>query len=91
MLVWAGILVEEVLSVTGNLGLRYRRAVDVDDSIVVSARVDERNGRRLRLSGELVVGEEVMVEASGLYLVTIPVAEMLAGHRDPVSSPDRPV
>jgi len=91
MLVWAGILVEEVLSVTGNLGLRYRRAVDVDDSIVVSARVDERNGRRLRVSGELMVGEEVMVEASGLYLVTIPVAEMLTGHRDPVSSPDHPV
>lgn len=91
MLVWAGILVEEVLSVTGNLALRYRRPVQVDDSIVVTARIDERNGRRLRLSGELAVDEEVKVEASGLYLVTTPVAEMLAGHRDPVSSPDRPV
>lgn len=91
MLVWAGILVEEVLSVTGNLALRYRRPVYVDDSVVVSARIDERTGRRLRLSGELAVGEEVMVEASGLYLVTTPVAEMLAGHRDPVSSPDHPV
>jgi acyl-coenzyme A thioesterase PaaI-like protein len=91
MLVWAGILVEEVLSVTGNLGLRYRRPVHVDDSIAVSARVDQRNGRRLRLSGELVIGEEVMVDASGLYLVTTPVAEMLAGHRHGASSPDRPL
>lgn len=91
MLVWAGILVEEVLSVTGNLGLRYRRPVHVDDSIVVSARVDRRDGRRLELSGELEVNEEVMVEASGLYLVTTPIAEMLAGHPGAVSSSDHPV
>ena len=51
ILVWAGILAEGVLSVTGNIGLRYRRPVHVDDPIVVSARVDERSGRRLRLSG----------------------------------------
>ena len=80
ILVWAGVLSEGVLSVTGNIGLRYRRPVLVDDPIVVSARVDERNGRRLRLSGDLSVGDEARVEASGLYLVSVSVEELLAGH-----------
>lgn len=80
MLVWAGILVEKVLSVTGNLRLRYRRPVHVEEPLVVSARVDERSGRKLELSGELRVGDEPRVEASGLYLVTVSVEEMLAAH-----------
>lgn len=80
ILVWAGILTEGVLTVTGNIGLRYRRPVHVTDSIVVFARVDERNGRRLQLSGELNVEGETRVEASGLYLVSATVAELLAGH-----------
>jgi len=83
ILVWAGILVEGVLSVTGNVGLRFRRPVSVDDAIVVSGGVDERRGRRLQLSGELLVDDEPRVEASGLYLVTRSVADMLAQHRDP--------
>ena len=86
ILVWAGILVEGVLSVTGNVGLRFRRPVHVGDAIVVSGRVDERSGRRLQLSGELLVGDETKVEASGLYLVTRSVADMLARHRDAAPS-----
>lgn len=80
ILVWAGILTEEVLTVTGNLELRYRRPVHVDEAIMVSARVDERSGRRLRLSGELSVSGERRVVASGLYLVSSTVEELLAGH-----------
>ena len=82
ILVWAGILTEGVLSVTGTLGLRYRRPVDVHEAISVVARVDQRSGRRMELSGELRVGDETRVEASGLYLVSADVAEMLAGHVD---------
>lgn len=70
ILVWAGILNERVISVTGTMELRFRRRVDVADPIVVSAAVDERSGRRLRLSGDLSVDGQVRVEASGLYLVT---------------------
>jgi acyl-coenzyme A thioesterase PaaI-like protein len=80
ILVWAGILTEGVLSVTGNIGLRFVRPVEVDDPIVVSARVDDRSGRRLRISGELSVSGERRVEASGLYLVSVTVADLLAGH-----------
>ncbi|MFQ5523901.1 MAG: PaaI family thioesterase [Acidimicrobiia bacterium] len=69
VLVWAGLLVEQVLTVTGSLELRYRRPVYVDDEIELRGRVDERRGKRLRLSGELMVDGEVRVEAAGLYLV----------------------
>ncbi len=77
ILVWAGLLIERVLSVTGTLELRYRRPVDVGESIRVSARVDERRGRRLSLSGELSIDHDVRVEASGLYLVTTSLEELL--------------
>lgn len=76
ILVWAGILTERVMSVTGTMELRYRRPVEVSEALAVRARVDERRGRRLRMSGELVVGDEVRIEASGLYLVTATLEEM---------------
>jgi acyl-coenzyme A thioesterase PaaI-like protein len=86
ILVWAGIITEDVLTVTGNIALRYRRPVHVDEAITVSARVDERNGRRLQISGELTVDDQVRVEGSGLYLVVSSVEELLAGHDQPPST-----
>ena len=80
MLVWAGMLGEGVLTVTGTMELRYRRPVDVGEPIVVSGMVDRRSGRRLDISGALMVDHEVRVEASGLYLATTTVDELLAGH-----------
>jgi acyl-coenzyme A thioesterase PaaI-like protein len=80
ILVWSGILTEKVLSVTGTIELRYRRPVQVDEPIVVSARVDRRSGRRLEISGDLKVGGESRVQASGLYLATVSVEKMLAEH-----------
>ncbi|HEX6287264.1 MAG TPA: PaaI family thioesterase [Acidimicrobiia bacterium] len=81
ILVWAGILTESVLTVTGTLEIRFRRPVRVDDPIAVSAVVDGRSGRRLQISGSLAVGEETRVEAAGLYLVSMSLDEILAGHR----------
>ncbi|MGB8360833.1 MAG: PaaI family thioesterase [Acidimicrobiia bacterium] len=77
ILVWTGILLEEVMTVTGTMELRYRKPVHVHETIVVSARVDERRGRRLLLSGELSVDGEARVAASGLYLVTASLEELL--------------
>jgi acyl-coenzyme A thioesterase PaaI-like protein len=79
ILVWAGILTEQVMAVTGTMDLRFRRPVTVDDSIVVSSRVDDRSGRRLRLSGQLTVDDEVRVSASGIYLVIADIADLLSG------------
>lgn len=70
ILVWAGLLVEHVMTVTGMMEIRYRRPVEVTEPLTVRARVDDRSGRRLRVSGELLADDDVRVEGSGLYLVT---------------------
>lgn len=69
ILVWAGVLAEGVVCVTGTLDLRYRRPLTVTDRITARARVDERRGRRLRISGRLESDGRPAVEGSGLYLV----------------------
>ena len=74
MLVWSGILNEKVMSVTGRIEVRYRKPLKITDSIVVRARVDELRGKRMMASGELVVDDQVKVQASGLFLVTADLA-----------------
>lgn len=69
IMVWAGILAHRVLTVTGTMDLRFRRPVSVTDDIEVRGRVDERRGKRLRCSGEVMIGGEAAVTARGLYLV----------------------
>lgn len=81
ILVWAGILTEDVLTVTGSLTLRYRRPVHVEQPIIVSAAVEERRGRRLQITGELTVADQTRVEGSGLYLVAATLEELLADHQ----------
>lgn len=95
ILVWAGILLERVMSVTGTMELRYRRPVTVGDSIEVRGRVSERRGRRMMVSGDLVVADEIRVQASGLYLVTQTLEEMgvldgSGGHHPGVEMGDAP-
>jgi len=76
MLVWAGILVERVMTVTGRLEIRYPKPLAVTDELVVRARVDEMRGKRMTASAELVVGDEVRTQATGLFLVTADLTEM---------------
>ena len=76
MLVWAGILTEKVMTVTGKLELRYRKPLQVTDELTIRARVDELRGKRMTASGEVVVGDEVRTQASGLFLVSADLADM---------------
>jgi len=76
MLVWAGILTEKVMTVTGRLELRYRKPLQVTDELTVRSRVDELRGKRMTASGELVVDNEVRTQASGLFLVSADLTEM---------------
>ena len=69
-MVWAGILQERVLSVTGTLNLRFRKPLFVTDTITAVGWVDERRGRRLKLAGRLEAGDGIAAEATGLYLVS---------------------
>lgn len=74
--VWAGILAEDVLTVTGRLELRYRSPLTVHDRIVARGAVDERRGRRLLISASLSVGDRIAVESSGLFLVSKDMHEL---------------
>lgn len=69
-MVWAGILEEHVLSVTATLDLRFRKPLTVSDTITATGWVEERRGRRLRLSGSLDAGDGPAAEATGLYIVS---------------------
>ena len=76
MLVWAGILTEKVMTVTGRLEIRFPKPLRVSDELIVRSRVDELRGKRMTASGELVVDDEVRTQASGLFLVTADLSEM---------------
>ena len=80
VLVWAGILLEDVLSVTGTLDLRYRRTLPVSGALSLRARVDDRSGTRLRLSGEIEHGDQRCVTASGVYIVSATISDLVARH-----------
>ena len=77
ILVWAGIVFERVMSVTGNLELKYRRPVGIRTPIEVRGSVVERRGRRLVLAGSLLVDSEPAIQAKGLYLVSADVDDIL--------------
>lgn len=68
--VWAGILGEGVLTVTGRLELRYRSPLTVKDRITAVAQVEERRGRRLVISAHLKTGDRTAVESTGLFVVS---------------------
>ncbi len=74
--VWAGILGEKVLTVTGRLEMRFRAPLTVNDRITASGTVDERRGRRLVISASLAIAERVAVESTGLFLVTRDMHEL---------------
>ena len=79
ILVWAGILQEHVLTVTAKMEVRYHRPVQPSGArLGIRARVTERRGKRLLMSGELLDEDgERSVSASGLYLVSHEVADLI--------------
>lgn len=76
ILVWAGIVFERVMSVTGRLDLRYRRPIGIGDDVEARGRVVTRSGRRLTVEGTLTVNGSRAAEASGLYLVSAAVEDL---------------
>lgn len=77
ILVWAGILSHRVMSVTALLQLKFRKPASTTGSLEVRGRIDERRGRRLLASGEMLLDGAVTAEAEGLLLVTQPLEELL--------------
>jgi len=77
ILAWAGILNLGLMSVTATLDLRYRSPLTTDRRLLVRGRVDDASGRRLRVSGELISGDQPAVTARGVYVATSTVADLL--------------
>lgn len=88
IMVWAGLLQEKVLTVTGRLELRYGRPLGNGGEVLEArARVEERRGRRLTISGELHDNNDggggVAVSARGLYVVRRSWEELRAAYPSP--------
>lgn len=79
ILAWAGILLEGVMSVTARLDLRYRKPLKTGHPCRATGRVDDASGRRLRVSGELFDNGEPAATATGLYVATANVSDLLTG------------
>lgn len=78
IMVWAGLIVEHTLSVTGTMQLRYRSEVPNDGTaLTLTGEVVRRRGKRLELSGSLSVDGQDLVTATGLYLATTPLCELI--------------
>lgn len=78
IMVWAGLLTQETLSVTGTMQLRYVGAVPNDgDELLLSANVTKRRGKRLHIASTLSRDSIVLVEATGLYLATTPLSDLI--------------
>ena len=78
ILAWAGILNLGLMSVTATLDLRYRSPLSPDRPLCLRGRIDDVSGRRLRVSGELILEDQPAVTARGLYVATENVADLLS-------------
>lgn len=79
IMAWAGIVIEDVLCVTANIQIRFRRPVPIGRELIVRGRRLDRSGRRLRLTGELVSDGVIAIEGSGVYVVSHQVGDLLKG------------
>ena len=64
-------------TVTVRIFVRYRRPVAINTEVLVRARVQSQHGRRIRVSGELLDGDDVLAEARAAFL-HVPLEHFLA-------------
>jgi acyl-coenzyme A thioesterase PaaI-like protein len=64
-------------TVTARIFVRYRKPVEINTELLVRARLESERGRRLRIRGEIVDGEEVLAEARAAFL-HVPLSHFLA-------------
>lgn len=76
IMVWAGILTQGAMSVTATLDLKFRNPSPLEDLLNLRGRIDERRGRRMRASGELLAEGTTVAEARGLLLVTEEIGKL---------------
>lgn len=74
-LAWTAMMLEGQYVVTASLDLKYRKPAPSNKPYELRGSVDERRGRRLRLSGAAAADGAVVAEASGLFIATEAVDE----------------
>ncbi|MDF1594485.1 MAG: PaaI family thioesterase [Acidimicrobiia bacterium] len=80
ILAWTGMVGEQVFIVTATLEVRYRKPVAIDGSALrLRGRLDDRRGRKLRLSGSLEANGSEAATAYGLYVVVHELDGMFDG------------
>jgi acyl-coenzyme A thioesterase PaaI-like protein len=85
---WVAALLDQLLgsanivsghpAMTGELKIRYRSGTPYGVPLVLRARTDSVDGRRVHASGEITVAGKVSAEATGLFILPTPerVAEI---------------
>jgi acyl-coenzyme A thioesterase PaaI-like protein len=64
-------------AVTARIFVRFRRPVPINTELLVAARVTESRGRRIRIVGKLLDGDDALAEAKAAFL-HVPLAHFLA-------------
>lgn len=67
---WTAVLIADTMAVTATLDLRFRRPAEPTGVFDLAGRLDDRSGRRLRLSGSLSYNGTIVAEGRGLFLAT---------------------
>ena len=55
-------------AVTARIFVRFRRPVPINTPLLVRAEVESTRGRRIRIRGDLIAGDEALAEARGAFL-----------------------
>jgi acyl-coenzyme A thioesterase PaaI-like protein len=90
---WVAALLDQLLgsanivsghpAMTGQLTIRYRAGTPYGVPLLLRARTDSVEGRRVHASGEITVAGKVTAEAKGLFI--LPTAERVAEIRKTAS------
>ena len=64
-------------AVTARIFVRYRRPVTINTELLVRSTVESERGRRIRIGGELLDGDEPLAEARAAFL-HVPLEHFLA-------------
>ncbi len=78
ILAWSAMVTERVAVVTATLEVHFRKPVPINGrALELRGKVDDRHGRRLRLSGSLCVEGVEAASASGVYVAVHDLDELL--------------
>lgn len=76
---WTAVLIADTLAVTATLDLRFRQPAEPAGAFTLVGRLDDRSGKRLRLSGSMKRNGVTVAQGRGIFLATDSVASLWTG------------